>query len=103
MAILFSNLNYTNSGRKRKHLLTSNRRKLVQDPVFKELQAPTTFRRHVEEHKSVDMAKARHDLVTADLAELEKRMISSNYTIAPAYNKGAYQVISRENVKDIGK
>ena len=27
----------------------------------------------------------------------------SNHTIAPAYNKGAYQVISQSNIKDIGK
>ena len=28
---------------------------------------------------------------------------SKNFTIAPAYNKGAYQVITKSNVKDIGK
>ena len=28
---------------------------------------------------------------------------SKKFTIAPAYNKGAYQVISKENVKHIGK
>ena len=28
---------------------------------------------------------------------------SKNFTVAPAYNKGAYQVISRSNVKDIGR
>ena len=33
----------------------------------------------------------------------ERLKISANYTIAPAYNKGAYQVIMKENVKDIGK
>lgn len=33
----------------------------------------------------------------------EKRDISKNYTIAPAYNKGAYQVIPRKDVKHIGK
>ena len=27
----------------------------------------------------------------------------NKYTIAPAYNKGAYQVISRKDVKDIGR
>lgn len=27
----------------------------------------------------------------------------SNHTVAPAYNKGAYQVISKDNIKDIGK
>jgi hypothetical protein len=25
------------------------------------------------------------------------------FTIAPAYNKGGYQVISKENIKNIGK
>ena len=28
---------------------------------------------------------------------------SKIFTIAPAYNKGAYQVISKENIKHIGK
>jgi|TARA_R110000796_G_scaffold51291_1_gene120886 hypothetical protein len=27
----------------------------------------------------------------------------ADFTVAPAYNKGAYQVISRENIKDIGR
>ena len=43
---------------------------------------------------------------TAGLAlqyTLEKIDISRTYTVAPAYNKGAYQVISKEHVKYIGK
>jgi len=28
---------------------------------------------------------------------------SRKYTVAPAYNKGAYQVIPREDIKHIGK
>jgi len=28
---------------------------------------------------------------------------SQNFTVAPAYNKGAYQVISKSNIKDIGR
>jgi hypothetical protein len=33
-----------------------------------------------------------------------KRIIHEhNFTIAPAYNKGAYQVISRRDIKDIGR
>jgi hypothetical protein len=27
----------------------------------------------------------------------------ADFTVAPAYNKGAYQVISKENIKDIGR
>jgi hypothetical protein len=49
------------------------------------------------------MAKARHDITTKNMSAAEKLKISNNYTIAPAYNKGAYQVISKENIKDIGK
>ena len=32
-----------------------------------------------------------------------KLEVSKQYTIAPAYNKGAYQVITKSNVKDIGR
>lgn len=33
----------------------------------------------------------------------KKTYTDHNFTIAPAYNKGSYQVISRKDVKDIGK
>jgi len=32
-----------------------------------------------------------------------KKEVSSNYTVAIAYNKGTYQVIPNENIKHIGK
>ena len=32
-----------------------------------------------------------------------KKEVSKSYTLAPAYNKGAYQVISKENIKHIGR
>ena len=35
--------------------------------------------------------------------EAEKREISKQYTLAPAYNKGAYQVIPKSDLKHIGK
>jgi len=28
---------------------------------------------------------------------------SQKFTVAPAYNKGGYQVISKNNIKDIGR
>ena len=33
----------------------------------------------------------------------KKKILPHNFTIAPAYNKGAYQVITKSNVKDIGR
>ena len=35
--------------------------------------------------------------------QMEKQQISSTYTIAPAYNKGAYQVVPKNEIKHIGK
>ena len=32
-----------------------------------------------------------------------RKSYTSNHTIAPAYNKGPYQVISPKNIKDIGR
>ena len=33
----------------------------------------------------------------------KKAVIPHNFTIAPAYNKGPYQVISKNDIKDIGR
>jgi len=32
-----------------------------------------------------------------------RKSYRTNHTIAPAYNKGGYQVISPKNIKDIGR
>jgi len=32
-----------------------------------------------------------------------RKSYTTTHTIAPAYNKGPYQVISQSNIKDIGK
>ena len=32
-----------------------------------------------------------------------RKSYTSNHTIAPAYNKGGYQVISKDCIKDIGR
>ena len=32
-----------------------------------------------------------------------RKSYSSSHTIAPAYNKGGYQVISKDCIKDIGR
>ena len=52
--------------------------------------------------KSVDHSKLQGSGGTKPLSNwrLEE---SKNFTVAPAYNKGAYQVISRKDVKDIGR
>ena len=100
MAVFFGSMNHTISGRKRK----AQQKRAKATSIYKELGKDSeAYRRETPEYKSADMTKANHDVLTVGTNEREKQVISSNYTIAPAYNKGAYQVISRENIKDIGK
>lgn len=69
-------------------------------PAFKELVvADGPYRRSTPEYKSAS-AITLH-IPAQDTSY--KRDISSQYTIAPAYNKGAYQVISCNDIKHIGK
>ena len=37
------------------------------------------------------------------IAPKQKTYSSTKHTVAPAYNKGAYQVILKSEIKDIGK
>ena len=44
-----------------------------------------------------------HDSRVLGAVTPPRRSYTTNHTIAPAYNKGPYQVISQSNIKDIGK
>ena len=63
-------------------------------------------------YSSIDVLKRKEKKCPwADVPSLDsrqgnaykKKTYTSNHTIAPAYNKGAYQVISKQNIKDIGR
>lgn len=96
MALIYGSINHTTSGRKKKQ---QRGRRNIYKPVFRELAVSETYRRETPEYKSVETSSASTHKVEEDF----RKVISSKYTIAPAYNKGAYQVISKENVKDIGR
>ena len=68
---------------------------------FKPYTPEASFRRDTGDYPSVSDMKQSTSNET--LSREERIDISSGYTIAPAYNKGAYQVISRKNVEDIGR
>lgn len=95
MAILSPSLSYTMNGRKRKKVYSSSTKKQV---AFQPLVLKNTSYNNNSQYPS------RDDIGVAVKKDATyKQEVSSKYTIAPAYNKGAYQVISRENVKDIGR
>lgn len=60
---------------------------------------PEVYRRQTKIYPSLGTGKS----IALKQDNLEKLEVSAKYTVAPAYNKGAYQVISVDNVKDIGK
>jgi len=95
MALTFGSLRHDYSGRKRKPLKAKTG---CYVPKFKELPADDTYRRETKQYRSV--SDVFSDCSAVDRSALIKE---SRHTIAPAYNKGAYQVISAENIKDIGR
>ena len=97
--IVKGSLNYTTSGRKKKRLKTKKRKQNVRCDIgstrnsnyrSNNISSLSTNSVHVGKRVSPEW-------------EAERRDISSKYTIAPAYNKGAYQVIGKNEVEDIGR
>ena len=58
------------------------------------------FEPHTVRHSPIKMNGKVAGTKPVDNWKLEE---SKNFTVAPAYNKGAYQVISKSNIKDIGR
>jgi|TARA_R110000744_G_C19247575_1_gene549899 hypothetical protein len=91
-------------------------RKLVKRPPLKRRSKPKTSsgvgvtpkppralteaNEHTLKYPSFNLALHKPSSGTDDSY---KKEISSNYTVAVAYNKGGYQVIPKSQVKDIGR
>jgi len=101
--IVHGSMNYTTDGRKMKSALQARRRSQVWHWMSTDkTDAPKepVYRRTDVKYPSLPLGDPRHD----ETAKKDRSYAgSSTYTIAPAYNKGAYQVITDENIKDIGR
>jgi len=96
--IVHGSMSHTYSGRRKSKVSRSTSK---YRPVTRGADKPTYSNyRETPNYPSADI-KSINTSVSRD-AEI-KREISKSFTVAPAYNKGAYQVISRDNVKDIGR
>tara|TARA_B100000900_G_C20365591_1_gene628195 strand:+ start:360 stop:689 length:330 start_codon:yes stop_codon:yes gene_type:complete len=104
---LNSSLRYGPSGKKRKTkaFTTKSKKQKYKELV---LQQQKTFDRVVREVSETEKIPSMihqgggHGQKNLEW-EKEKLKISSQYTVAPAYNKGAYQVIGKSDIKHIGK
>ena len=102
-------LRYDMNGRKRKMAKKSmsSQKVRVRKSDFKPLkisQADLDRQARAQEHRE-KYPSLGNGIGTASVSADTswKREESKNFTIAPAYNKGAYQVITKNNIKDIGK
>ena len=98
--IVKGSMNYTYSGRRKKSYTKTKKVKET-----KNLGRDTSKSRDIMDYPSASSNTSNGHVPTKvdEQYAQERRNVSSNYTIAPAYNKGAYQVISKDNTKDIGK
>tara|TARA_B100000927_G_scaffold206375_1_gene167514 strand:- start:26 stop:334 length:309 start_codon:yes stop_codon:yes gene_type:complete len=101
--IINGSLNYDSHGRRRKTVRTkrkSHRSKWTKVGAVAQQGERRTCTAKVAGSIPVSSTNGGKGTKVDNSWKLE---ISKKYTIAPAYNKGAYQVIPRDDVEHIGK
>lgn len=93
--VISGSINHSFSGRKRS---TISKVKKVK-PVFKDIDEPLFKNNRGDELKQYPSAKMTPYRPGKDTSYKTQH----KFTVAPAYNKGAYMVIPRSEVKDIGR
>ena len=99
--IINGSMGYTSSGRRKK---TYNSKRKIKDDgsTLSSSSSNSIDRNNFRSHDSNRAFKGQSGRATEEYLA-ERRAVSSKYTIAPAYNKGAYQVIGEDNLEDIGR
>ena len=95
--IVHGSINHTYSGRRRKKVSRVRKAQKPFIPLEASKPAPWTLRDKV--YPSAPLTKPRAPKVDNSY----KKELSKNYTVAIAFNKGAYQVIPNQDIEHIGK
>ena len=101
--IINGSLNYDSHGRRRK---TVRKKRTTKQSKWKSIGAVAQSgerRLCTAKVESSNLSSSTNAGKGTKVDNSWKLEISKKYTIAPAYNKGAYQVIPREDVEHIGK
>lgn len=107
--IFKGSMNYDQHGRKRKKRITSTRRSssglghhsftvATRDHAPHASPVLEQARLHREKYPSMPIGEYK-----PEIDKSYRKEISNKYTVSIPYNKGAYQVIPKGEVKDIGK
>jgi hypothetical protein len=95
-------LRYDMYGRKRKTPALNKPRRPKAD--FKPMVHEQTLAEKMSaEHRTKYPSAEMSSTYTPNKDQSWKQEASKNFTVAPAYNKGAYQVIPRKDVEHIGR
>jgi hypothetical protein len=95
MGMIYGSMRHTSTGRKKKKNYWSTKKRT---PEFKPYTPPPSFRRETPEYPS--HGPTQYTPENDKSYQLEE---SKKFTVAPAYNKGAYQVIPKSDIEHIGK
>lgn len=95
--MIYGDMRRLPSGRKKTYNAWSSKKRTQRK--FEEYVPPKTYRRECVEYPSADCS----GLSTHKDSSTYRQEESKKFTVAPAYNKGAYQVVSSEDVEYIGK
>ena len=99
---MIGSLRYSPCGRKRK--TTSLKPKRRSKPAFVAYKPVKTLaQQQIEEFNKKYPSYTGTIKYTPTEDQSWKKEASKGYTVAPAYNKGAYQVVPRSEVEHIGK
>ena len=96
--IVKGSMNYDQFGRKRKKKAIKAKK-----PDFKKQSAKSFAKTSKKSSKKTMYPSAKPTEYKTPEDTSYKKEISKQYTVSIAYNKGAYQVIPKNEVKDIGK
>ena len=98
MITIRGSMKHSMNGKKRKTTAWNTRTKRASDYNW---DTPTESKEYVRDTKEYSSLSLTTPQKTVDNSwKIEE---SKNFTVAPAYNKGAYQVIPRSDVEHIGK
>lgn len=97
--IVHGALNYDATGRKKKTVRKGTYKRAQSVGTFKPDYTP---RRRTRAESLPSLMTTKCDTTISKESQI-KQEVSKNYTVAVAYNKGAYQVIPKDSVKHIGK
>lgn len=103
--IIHGSINHSFSGRKRKTFTPTRKKAKEFIPMDHAVVPNDAYLKWQEDMKKYKSA----GFVPTDMAgrtpkdDAYKQEVSKNYTVSIAFNKGAYQVISNQDIKHIGK